>query len=164
GCSRDDSGGGGGGGRADGDDENDAWNGRDSNNVLSKLDVIGLLLLLLNRRHSTPVTALLDNLSRRPERLPVSSIVTIAERSGEPPWTSLAKPVLELGLWAAMGASSTVAARAKGGRTGSSSGGSSSKTPARSAIAAATASASASSTASLLMLRKAGSRILLAVF
>lgn len=76
----------------------------------------GLLLLVLNRCYSAPVTVLLDNLSRSPKRLPVSTIVFLAERSGEPPWSSLANPVLQLGLWAAMGSSSVVTARTRGAR------------------------------------------------
>lgn len=45
---------------------------------------------------------LLEKLSRKPERFPTETIVSLAERSGKPPWSCLANPIRELGLWAAI--------------------------------------------------------------
>ncbi|CAN0147235.1 unnamed protein product, partial [Scytosiphon promiscuus] len=74
----------------------------ESTSSLSTLDVIALLLLLPQRRHETAVHGLLDEISRKPERLPTDIIVSLAERSGKAPWTCLASPIRELGLWAAI--------------------------------------------------------------
>ncbi|CAM9812805.1 unnamed protein product [Ectocarpus sp. 12 AP-2014] len=133
---------------------------------LSTLDVVGFLLLLPHRRHVAAVHGLLDKISRRPERLPTDKIVSLAEMSGKPPWTCVASPIRELGLWAAM--ASPALSRPRGssnaspgpsnsvggaGNSNSSSGGGGVDSYSRS-----------SSASSLASLRRAGSRILLAVF
>ncbi|CAN0549761.1 unnamed protein product, partial [Ectocarpus sp. 12 AP-2014] len=119
---------------------------------LSTLDVVGFLLLLPHRRHVAAVHGLLDKISRRPERLPTEKIVSLAEMSGKPPWTCVASPIRELGLWAAMGSSNASPGPSNGvggaGNTKSSSGGG--------GIDSYSRSSSASSFASL---RRAGSRI-----
>ncbi|CAM9550164.1 unnamed protein product [Ectocarpus sp. 6 AP-2014] len=136
---------------------------------LSTLDVVGFLLLLPHRRHVAAVHSLLDKISRRPERLPTDKIVSLAEMSGKPPWTCIASPIRELGLWAAM--ASPALSRARGssnaspGPSNSIGGTGNTTTTTNSSGGGGIDSYSRSSSASsLASLRRAGARILLAVF
>ncbi|CAM9800709.1 unnamed protein product, partial [Hapterophycus canaliculatus] len=134
-------------------------------NSLSTLDVVAFLLLLPQRRHVAAVHGLLDKISTRPDRLPTDVIVSLAERSGNPPWTGLASPIRELGLWAAIALPSPRSTRAStSGSNGASMSGGGGGGGGNSNAKSGSSPRSAAASASLRLLRKAGIRILLAVF
>ncbi|CAM9655874.1 unnamed protein product [Pylaiella littoralis] len=133
--------------------EEEKEEGENGEKSLSTLDVVGFLLLLPHRRHVAAVHNLLDKLSRNPERLPTDIIASLAARSGAPPWACLASPIRQLGLWAAM-ASPDHRARVRSSTSSASS----------TSMSSSSSRSSATSASSLRLLRRAGSRILLAVF